>query len=395
MSGAIWRPEAEFRGAGWGLMRAGQWLDQREYMRRHRYELTIAAGAEFPESARVAGTPLLARPEWLAPAPVPLRDIALEWRDTVVPAPPRGSASLLPERADGSRYPSYAAAIADLAAPAVFENRRTYRLLDADLTVPRLVFTRGRYFDGVNAGEPAAHEFAARQLAGVDGNAGVGGNAGVEGDARRADSARAGDPLDLASRPANMAISTLTLRLDRETGQASFPLHWRDPAKVGHAGGLYQVIPVGLFQPSGEAAWNEAADFSLWRNMIREFAEELRGEDEDHGSERAPLDYDGWPFARTLTQALDTGQARAWCLGLGVDPLSYATDLLTVVVIDARLYDELFADGAQENAEGRVLATRPFDKNAVGEHEPMQAAGAALLRLAWRSFAGPGLRGRR
>lgn len=25
-----------------------------------------------------------------------------------------------------------------------------------------------------------------------------------------------------------------------------FHLHWRDPAKVGHAGGLYQVLPVGV-----------------------------------------------------------------------------------------------------------------------------------------------------
>ena len=56
----------------------------------------------------------------------------------------------------------------------------------------------------------------------------------------------------------NLAISTLTLRLDRASGRASFLLHWRDPAKVGHAGGLYQVIPVGVFQPSGEAGWNGA-----------------------------------------------------------------------------------------------------------------------------------------
>jgi hypothetical protein len=45
-----------------------------------------------------------------------------------------------------------------------------------------------------------------------------------------------------------VAISTLTLRRSAG-GDASFPLHWRDPAKVTHAGGLYQVIPVGIFQP--------------------------------------------------------------------------------------------------------------------------------------------------
>ena len=115
-----------------------------------------------------------------------------------------------------------------------------------------------------------------------------------------------GDPCDLRRRPANLAISTLTLRLDRATGRVSFLLHWRDPAKVGHAGGLYQVIPVGVFQPSGEAAWNERGDFSLWRSMIREYAEELCGRSEDYGTESSLLDYQAWPFARRMTEVAPT-----------------------------------------------------------------------------------------
>ena len=46
----------------------------------------------------------------------------------------------------------------------MFENRPTYRLTEADLTKPRLAFTRGRYFDGVDTGEAAAHEYAAARL---------------------------------------------------------------------------------------------------------------------------------------------------------------------------------------------------------------------------------------
>jgi hypothetical protein len=120
--------------------------------------------------------------------------------------------------------------------------------------------------------------------------------------------------------------------------------------------------------------------------MVREFAEELGGHDEDHGSEDGPIDYDAWPFARRMTDALGTGQVRAWCLGLGTDPLTFATDLLTVVVIDKNLFDELFSETQRSNAEGHVLAARTFEESVV-EHavtnEPMQAAGAALLRLAW------------
>ena len=244
--------------------------------------------------------------------------------------------------------------MAELAAPLVFENRATYRLTEADLCArpPRLVFAGGRYFDGIDTGEAAAHEYAAARL----GRPAPGLRpAGVR--------ARVADPCDLRRRPANLAISTLTLRLDRRAGRASFLLHWRDPAKVGHAGGLYQVIPVGVFQPSGEAPWNRQHDFSLWRCMVREFAEELGGRSEDYGSDRGPVDYDSWPFARQLTDALDRGQVRVWCLGLGTDPLTYATDLLTVAVIDSDVFDALFRDepAAQRRGgdPGRARVRRP------------------------------------
>jgi len=264
----------------------------------------------------------------------------------------------------------------DLAAPAVFENRPTYRLTEAELTpgASRLAFTRGRYFDGIDTGEAAAHEYAAGRLGAPGPRAGAAGPR-----------ARLADPCDLRRRPANLAVSTLTLRLDRATGRASFLMHWRDPAKVGHAGGLYQVIPVGIFQPAGEASWHEREDFSLWRCMVREFAEELAGHPEDYGA--GPAAYDSWPFARHMTRALDRGQIRVWCLGLGTDPLTYATDLLTVAVIDSDVFDGLFGLGARSNAEGSVLAAREFAAHVIEPivtGAPVQAAGAAVLRLAWR-----------
>jgi hypothetical protein len=353
------------------------WLTVRSYLTEHRYDLAVAAAQDYPPDRRMAGTPLLSAPGWLPSAPVPLQDISLELRDTG-PAEVEVTTPFLPRRADGTPYRRYSEAMAALAAPQVFENRATYRLTEADLCArpPRLVFAAGRYFDGIDTGEAAAHEYAAARL----GRPAPGPrSAGVR--------ARVADPCDLRRRPANLAISTLTLRLDRRKGRASFLLHWRDPAKVGHAGGLYQVIPVGVFQPSGEAPWNRQHDFSLWRCMVREFAEELGGRSEDYGSDRGPVDYDSWPFARQLTDALGAGQVRVWCLGLGTDPLTYATDLLTVAVIDSDVFDALFRVNLQRNAEGEILGAREFaarviDRTVTGE--PVQAAGAALLRLAWR-----------
>jgi hypothetical protein len=356
------------------------WLTVRSYLIEHRYDLGVDAAEDYPPGRRLAGTPLLAAPGWQPSVPVPLADISLELSDAgpKTPAPAEATTPLLPERSDGTRYRRYSEAMEELAAPLVFENRVTYRLTDADLTsrAPRLAFTAGRYFDGIDIGEAAAHEYAAARLGGP---APGPGSAGLR--------ERFADPCDLRRRPANLAISTLTLRLDRRQGRARFLLHRRDPAKVGHAGGLYQVIPVGVFQPSGEAPWNRQHDFSLWRCMIREFAEELGGRSEDYASESAPVDYDSWPFARQLTNALNLGQVRVWCLGLGTDPLTYATDLLTVAVIDSDVFDVLFSKNLQRNAEGEILAAREFaahvvDRTVTGD--PVQAAGAALLRLAWQ-----------
>jgi hypothetical protein len=244
------------------------WLAVRAYLTKHRYELAVDVAEAYPPNRRVAGTPLLAAPGWLPPVPIPLQEVGLELTDAD-PQTPAGAElkvppSLQPQRADGTRYRRYSEAMGELAAPGVFENRATYRLTEADLAsaAPRLAFADGRYFDGIDTGEAAAHEYAAahrREQAPGPRPAGL--------------RERSVDPCDLRRRPANLAISTLTLRLDRRTGRGTFLLHWRDPTRVGHAGGLYQVVPVGVFQPSGEAPWNRRHDFSLWRCMIREFAE--------------------------------------------------------------------------------------------------------------------------
>jgi hypothetical protein len=352
------------------------WVAVREFLRQHRPDLTADAAAEYPLAVRVAGTPLLARPPWLPEAPIRLGDVQLSFRPPVAEA---GSAELA-AAAIPDGYLSYAQAMRELAPPAVFANRVTYRLLDADLAGRQATmgFGYGRYFDGINVGEAAAHEFAAARFS-DPGQPGAGGLRAL-----------AGDPLDLGRRPVNLAISTLTVCVCRRTGQATFLLHWRDPALVGHAGGMYQVIPVGIFQPSEDVDGGGAsADFSLWRSIVREYAEELGGHDEVEG----PVDYASWPFARRLTAARAAGRIRAWCVGLGVDPLSYAADLLTVVVIDEDVFTELFGAGMAEagvagagNSEGRVLAPRSFTETVVAqtvERDPLQAAGAAVLRLAW------------
>jgi hypothetical protein len=203
------------------------------------------------------------------------------------------------------------------------------------------------------------------------------------------------DPFDCRRRAVLPAITTLTLRRDR--ARQSFLLHWRDPRKVATAAGVYDVIPAGEFQPSSITPHDLINDFDIWRNVVREFSEELLGTPEHDGTRSALIDYDGWPLYRDLGRARAEGKASAVCLGVGVDALTLAATILTVVILDAEVFDELFADAVQVNAEGLTLFGEDGDSSGKGiefsernvtrllEHEPMAAPGAACLTLAWRN----------
>lgn len=373
-----------------------QWRAVRRHLQESRRHLTSMVLGHYPDVPRVADTPLLTRPDWVPDHPVRLSDLNLDFLSEASSSgssdfrgllgSQEASAGVRPLRTDASRYETYAAAMRELAPPKVFNNRSTYRLLRSTGSAEQLglTFGTGAYFDGINTGEACAHEFAAAMLGRQQEELGR-----QQGDLlpHRGLPLREaiGDPCDPARRPINVAISTLTLRHNRTTGNATFFLHWRDPTKVGHAGGLYQVLPVGIFQASGDEPWNQRNDFDLWRCMVREFAEELLGHPEDQAGS-GPIDYPAWPFARRLTDALDK-DVKANFLGMGVDPLTLATDVLTVVVFDAALFDSVFDGLVSVNAEGRVLEALDFSEANVDRFvnsEPTQAAGAALLALAWR-----------
>jgi hypothetical protein len=411
-----------------------QWLRERGFLNARRHELARAAQDLYPRSWRVAGTPMLARHEWIPAAPIPLDQVTLSWRpgeharDLAGPVPdgpvpdgpvpdgplpdgpvPDGpvldgtgaeSAAVRPLRDDGSRFGCYADALGALSRPRLFENRTCYRLLDvrASAGAASLVFGPGRYFEMINTGEAAAHEFAAMSLAHPS-------PAPEEARGHRPHRLAAGDlplrsligdPTDLRRRPVMAAIAALVLRADRDSGDVQMILHWRDPALVATGGGLYQVAPVGMFQPSHDAAWNLSHDFSLWRSIVRELSEELLGADEDYHSDAAPIDYQRWPLYTALADARRNGTLRVHWLGLGMDPLTLVVDMLSVAVFDAAFFDAVFAGLVSANEEGRIVTGEdptgaavgiPFSAASVERFtaaEPMQAAGAALLRTAWR-----------
>jgi hypothetical protein len=134
---------------------------------------------------------------------------------------------------------------------------------------------------------------------------------------------------------------------------------------------------------------------------VREYAEEVLGEPEHNGSRSQPMDYDAWPLYQHMEVAQDAGTVTPFLLGLGLDALTLAATILTVVVIDDDVFSEVFGDAVRFNDEGEVVTAGggspagsvPFTREAVSRllsSEPMASPGAACLSLAWqhRQFLG-------
>jgi transcriptional regulator with XRE-family HTH domain len=368
------------------------WRLVRRLLNQNRHGLSVAAKNLYPSYDGVRG--VLSKPSWLSDRPVPIEDVSLAWlgqldQPSIVGSEPQAE-DMRPLASADTHFERYSRAIRAIERPRLFENRVSFRLAESewDASGGRLGFGYTTYFDMVDVCEAAAHEMAAAWLAS---------NQSADWLARPTWSrlpfrSMLGDPFNLTQRSLLPSIDTLTIRLDR--GEASFLLHRRDSASVAVAGGFYHIMPAGVFQPSSLAPWDQANDFDLWRNMMREYSEEFLGLDEADGSSGEPIDYEGTEPFRSMNAARQDGSLRAYYFGIGLDPLTLAGEILSVVVIEAEAYDRIFRDLVTMNTEGSVVSSSPT--SAVGipfteenvrrllNQEPIAPAAAACLDLAWR-----------
>jgi transcriptional regulator with XRE-family HTH domain len=372
-----------------------RWRFERRWLNQHRSRLAGLAAALYPAEHRLPGTPLIAPPEWVPDTPLDLRSVGLDLDEQPRPfAVDGGGAETLacrPLCKPGTHFDTYTAAVRHVDPPRLFESRPSYRLFGADLPGRHMSFGLAAYFDKLDVSETVGHELAAACLA-----------HGAE-PPRTADALRdelpfrklIGDPFDTSRRAVIPAITTLTIRLRRYPAPPSFLLHWRDSAKVATAGGMYDVIPAGEFQPASVALWDRRNDFDLWRNILREYSEELLGAAEHDGTRSRPINYDDWPLCQALEDARRAGALTSSLLGVGLDALTLAATILTVVVIDDDVFLRQFGAASRLNDEGEIVGTGggqpveglPFTEQVVERlltSEPMASPGAACLALAWR-----------
>lgn len=364
------------------------WLATRERLNKHRVQLANAATRLYSTELVLDGTGLLARPDWILDQPVPLSDVALQL-DSDAPGPVMpGFADVTrhvrPLAATTTRFPRYTQAIRDLKPPRLFENRLSYRLTGMDPRQPAPSMTYGltTYFDMADVCEAVAHEAA--QFAGDQ----VGDRLPAGKLALRR---WIGDPFDLDRRPVLPSANTLTIRSGDDG--ATFVLHRRDASRVALAGDALHVMPAGVFQPSSVFPAALGADFSLTRNIVREYSEEFLGNAE-HNGDGSPADYRTQPLADILS-AVDQGTCRIYYLGTALDALTLAGEILTVAVFDAPVYDQLFAGMSMQNEEGTVatIGSRrpqsgiPFVHATVSElldDRRLLPGAAGCLSLAWQ-----------
>jgi transcriptional regulator with XRE-family HTH domain len=369
---------------------ADAWRKVRLTLNHRRPDLTKAAVSLYDGAAQIAGTPLITSRGWMPAEPMDLGSLKLAWTDESVSSAITGgeveSERCRPLMPHGGHYPKYCHAIRDLDPPSLFENRVSYRLqnLTGDRSSQEQTYGFTTYFAMVDVCEALAHEIAAAWLR-HDGNAAR---------IRLPElpfRALIGDPFDLLCRPVVPSTDTLTIRHDGRPGCSSFLLHRRNSDNVALAGGMTHIIPAGVFQPSGIAPGIISGDFDLWHNILRELSEEILGNPEHNGSGE-PIDYDSEePFA-SLNAARRDGQIRAWYLGTGLDPLTLVGEILTVVVIDAEVFDRVFADIVAWNSEGDVVfgddgsVGVPWRRDSVYRllaTEPLAPAAQACVELAW------------
>jgi len=365
------------------------WREVRQYLIESGIGLAARTADLYDKELRVGEVPALAPTSWLPDMPVPLDKISLRWATS--PPPPRITGEeaearpTLPLRAPGHAFPRYTSAIRYLRPPALFENRHSYRLTDIHWSdgAGELTFGLATFFDKLDVSEPMGHEAAQAEMAGRLSWSHLPFRSLVA------------DPFDLSARTVNPGISTLTIRRNTSDGTGTFFLLRRDPTQVTN-GRHYSLLPAGEFQPASIAAESITADLDIWRNMVREYSEEMLGQPEHDGSSGVAIDYEVWPFYRDMTEARRTGELHAYALGVILDALSLNAAIATAVVIDDTTFDRLFRDLVSTNPEGEVVLSLdntksirglPFDEETVTRlitQEPLGQTSAACLSLAWR-----------
>lgn len=184
-------------------------------------------------------------------------------------------------------------------------------------------------------------------------------------------------------------ISTLVLLVNNS--EIRFIIGKRKES-VAYAEGTFHVIPAGEFQPSSQDPKSFDNDFDLWKNIMRESAEEILGNEEFNGNLGKTFDYKEEPFI-SLEQGKKSGSIQVFYFGVGLDPLSFQGEILTCAVFKEDVFNRIFGLPKNENKESLIFNEtnrwgQNFNENAVNSyyHKNTLATTKMILNIAWQNI---------
>lgn len=261
------------------------------------------------------------------------------------------------------------------------EDEKAYRLVRVTATQSpaKLEFALSSYFKGINSCEILGAELAAwyseafktgRRMPRPDGS-----DLPLRGPAEAV--------FNLTNRHAIAGQCLLLIVLNHRQGNW-FYLH--DRKHVAEAPNVTSVIPSGTFAPAREEDADHARDFSLRRNALREFAEELLGVPEAQKQSGSIDTFSDHPSVERYIKMFESGALRLYHFGVGLDPITTKPELLGCMVLDMKGVSDQARVTFEDKFEGRSRPVRlDWAELKRWSRDPnMKHAGGACISLALR-----------
>jgi hypothetical protein len=191
--------------------------------------------------------------------------------------------------------------------------------------------------------------------------------------------------LDFTNRSAAASVDTILIILDYEQGRHVFYIHTRSK-KVTEAVGVFHVVPAGSFQPYAVGdAWHPR-DFSIVRNVLREFGEEVIGKEEYQTLKTNAVDFESDEEMAPFVEAIRQSKAHIHFLGVGVTPINMRPVIFTSLVFRANPRIRKAIKKFNGNYEGTYNVLPLDDLPKFGEKPYLAASAAACVKLAAKNL---------
>lgn len=307
-------------------------------------------GASTLGCALKPGIPLVAKREWVPSKLLPVHEIQLELRSRS----PEDKPSFPTFTDQYPRFSEFKSAQGER-----LSDDRIYRLIDVQAVGDVLTFVcDDTHYDWVlDHQELFAYETAKRyvdtdrQPPNLDGS-----SLPIRGPASNA--------FNFPTRECAWSTNTITVITNHPKHPDHFYIHNRNSPALAEGKNTVSIAPAGTFQPFGVQEWEE--DFSLEKNIIREFLEELLDRSEYQKMVFSNEYIEGSDEANAVWHAYRDGLIKIHFLGFGLDPLTLKGGFLSAMVIDWEKCQHIFQNDFTFNWEGS-FERKEFSKAALQE----------------------------